>query len=458
MKKGLMLLLFVVGVLPPLAAAPAQGARELFADRSEVGGERITIQQAVSRALSDNFQVVNAQKTKEIYEAQLTAARSGFYPSLSLDGSYTRALKKGKIVLGSSSPMGSGMMEIGQNNTYKAGLNASYVLWSGGQVRNSVRLAKVGRETGVYNLWHVQQAVSRDVVKFCYDVIYASALIRVQEEYLSIAKQHLAETRAKYKQGLASNLDVLNQKVKVENIEPLVLQAKKNFELGNLYLRQILNRDPEDKLYLTWTPEDMLLPQTAPLEELYKRAIEKRPELKLAKLAADAAYYRVKMARSGHMPTLALFGDYTYNAATENGFPQHRTDYYWSSNAGVQFSLPLFEGGRVSSQVTQKELEYEQQLTNYENALKNVRIQVKDAWLNLEEARTRIEATKGVVDQARENLTAQMKRYRAGLASQLELNDATANVNQSDLQYVQAVYDGATALADLKFAVGTEVN
>ena len=49
-----------------------------------------------------------------------------------------------------------------------------------------------------------------------------------------------------------------------------------------------------------------------------------------------------------------------------------------------------------------------------------------------------------------------MKRYRAGLTSQLELNDAITDVNDSDLQYVQAVYDGAIALSDLKFAVGEE--
>ena len=229
MKKRFILFLPFLFAQAVFGAEPVKGARALFADRDEGAGERITIQEAVRRALSDNAEVVNAQKTKEIYESQLTAARSSYYPSLSLDGSYTRALRKSKIVLGSSSPMGSGMMEVGQNNTYTAGLNASYILWSGGQVRNSVRLAKVGRDTGLYNLWYVQQAVARDVVKFCYDVIYASALIRVQEEYLSIAKQHLDETQAKYKQGLASNLDVLNQKVKVENIEPLVLQAKKNY-------------------------------------------------------------------------------------------------------------------------------------------------------------------------------------------------------------------------------------
>lgn len=452
MKKWMLLALMAAYAPVCLGAAPDKSANSLFAEREEVGGEKITISDAIRMALSDSYQIIDAQKTKEIYESQLSEANSYFYPSLSLDGSYNRALKKSKIV------MSSGTMEIGQNNTYTAGLNGSYVLWSGGQIRNTARAAKVGAETGLFNLRHVQSLVTKQVVGFCYDIIYAAALIRVQEEYLDIAKQHLSEARAKYKQGLVSNLDVLTQKVKVENIEPLVLQAKKNFELGNLYLRQILNRDPEDNIYLTWSPADLELPQTPSLDELYRLAMEKRPELMLSKLAVDAAHYNINIAKAGHMPVLALNADYTYNGITENGFPQHKKDYYWSSSAGISLSIPLFEGMRVSSQVAQKELAYEQSVAAYQNKMKNVRIQVKEAWLNLEEARSRVEATKGVVEQARENLNAQMKRYRAGLTSQLEVNDAISNVNDSDLQYVQAVYDGAIALSDLKFAVGVEVD
>lgn len=452
MKKWMLLALMAAYAPVCLGAAPDKSANSLFAEREEVGGEKITISDAIRMALSDSYQIIDAQKTKEIYEAQLSEANSYFYPSLSLDGSYNRALKKSKFV------MSSGTMEIGQNNTYTAGLNGSYVLWSGGQIRNTARAAKVGAETGLYNLRHVQSLVTKQVVGFCYDIIYAAALIRVQEEYLDIAKQHLSEAQAKYKQGLVSNLDVLTQKVKVENIEPLVLQAKKNFELGNLYLRQILNRDPEDNIYLTWSPADLELPQTPSLDELYRLAMEKRPELMLSKLAVDAAHYNINIAKAGHMPMLALNADYTYNGVTENGFPQHKKDYYWSSSAGISLSIPLFEGMRVSSQVAQKELAYEQSVAAYQNKMKNVRIQVKEAWLNLEEARSRVEATKGVVEQARENLNAQMKRYRAGLTSQLEVNDAISNVNDSDLQYVQAVYDGAIALSDLKFAVGVEVD
>lgn len=457
MKKWMSLALVLAYAPMVWGEVPSAPASGLFAERNEVQGEKITISDAVRIALSDSYQVVDAQKTKEIYEAQLSEANSYFYPSLSLDGSYSRALKKARFVMASDGPFGGGMLEVGQNNTYVAGLNASYVLWSGGQIRNAARKAKVGAQTGEFNLRHVRDLITRQVVTFCYDIIYASALIRVQEEYLDIAKQHLAEAQAKYKQGLASNLDVLNQKVRVANIEPTVLQAKKNFELGNLYLRQILNRDPEDNIYLTWTLADLQLAQTPSLEELYQTAMVRRPELTLAKLAVDAAHYDIKIAQAGHMPVLSLNGNYTYNGITDRGFPQHKTDYYWSSSAGAALSIPLFEGGKIRAQVLQKELAYEQAQAAYENKVKNVRIQVKEAWLNLEEARKRVEATQGVVEQARENLDAQMKRYRAGLTSQLELNDAIANVNDSDSQYVKAVYDGAVALSDLKFAVGAEV-
>ena len=50
-----------------------------------------------------------------------------------------------------------------------------------------------------------------------------------------------------------------------------------------------------------------------------------------------------------------------------------------------------------------------------------------------------------------------MTRYRAGLTSQIDVNAAITTEHDSDLQFVQAVYDGAIALSDLKFAVGAEV-
>ena len=47
-----------------LGAAPGKAANNLFAEREEVGGEKITISDAIRMALSDSYQIIDAQKTK----------------------------------------------------------------------------------------------------------------------------------------------------------------------------------------------------------------------------------------------------------------------------------------------------------------------------------------------------------------------------------------------------------
>jgi len=118
--------------------------------------------------------------------------------------------------------------------------------------------------------------------------------------------------------------------------------------------------------------------------------------------------------------------------------------------------MPIFEGFSISSKVKQKEMYYEDAKASYENQKKNIRIQVKSAWLSLEEAKKRIESTKGVVAQAQENFNSKMLRYKNGLISQLELNDAIYDLNTSELSFVQAINDAQLALSDLNYSVGME--
>lgn len=457
MKKGLLGvgLLWVATICLGETTAPLP-VGGLFTVPKAVGGETLTVSQAVQTALTGNYQILNAHRTKGIYEAQLKEAVSYFFPSFSLEASYLRTFKKNQISFGEPRPPGfPDRMELGKNNAYMAGAKIAYILWAGGSVRNRARLAQTGVETGVYNLLYVQEIIRKQVFTFCYDIIYASAFLRIQENYLAIAKQHLTEAQIKYKQGLASNLEVLNQKVKVENIEPLLLQAQKNVELGTLHLRNILNRDTEEPLFLTWSEQDLLLPEVPSLSVLYEKAQKNRADLKLMQLQAEAARYQIALEKAARFPEISLFGDYSYNGATTRGFPQHKGDSYWTAQAGISFRLPLFEGGRLSASILQKELAYEQAVETYQNKIREVRLTVKEAWLLLEEARARVKATQGVVEEAQQNLKAQLLRYREGLCSQLELNDATHNVNTSSLQYVQAVYDGMVALAELRFAVGS---
>ena len=427
---------------------------KLFEEIQQKEGTKITIKEAVKMALKDSYQVYSASKMKEISDEVYNQMKSSYYPYVDFNASYNRALLRSKSL--AKTDDGEKMVEISPvNNTFTAQLQANWVLWTGGKVKNTKEYGKLQSERGEYQLKHAKSMVAKEVINYCYMIIYASALVHVQENSLDIANQHLDETKARYKQGLSSNLDVMTQEVRVNNIVPLVLQAKKNVELATLYLRQILNKDPESPIYLTWIEDDLMIPEIPDLQKLYDMAYEQRPELIVSKLAADIAEANYKIAKADHYPNLSAYGNYGYNGYTIEGLPDNN-HYYWGSNIGLQFSMPIFHGFSVSSQVKQKEMYYEDAKASYENLKKNVRIQVKSAWLNLEEAKKRIESTKGVVERAQENLNSKMLRYRNGLISQLELNDAISDLNDSNLTFVQAVHDAHVALSDLNYAVGME--
>ena len=75
----------------------------------------------------------------------------------------------------------------------------------------------------------------------------------------------------------------------------------------------------------------------------------------------------------------------------------------------------------------------------------------------MKEARERIVATSGTIGQARKNLYSTNLRYRNGLASRLDLDDAALLLHDAELQFVQAVHDAYVAVSNLNYAVGKDI-
>lgn len=454
MRKLLLCTLVLQLSVFSFAAGTSPANKELekmIANSYSEEGRKISIRQAVEKALEDNVSVLNAAKTKNIYALQVKQGYSSLYPDISLNGQYSRALKKGAMTFGGQK------LEIGSTNTYALGADADWLLYSGGAVGAGIEIAKLWRSSGVYLYDDVRNSVKQRVTQVAYGTILTSALVGVQQEYLDITNQHLEETRARYKQGLASDLDLLAQQVKATSIETLVIQAKNDYEVNLLSFKQLLNIDPEERITIDWSVKDLEVPSILSLEELYSLAGENNPGLKMSKLSVDMAKEQIKVERSGHMPKIRAFANYYYNGLTENGFPNSDPEQYWSSNAGLKLEIPLFQGFKVTSLVKQKELAYEQVLNTYYDDQRSLRIKIKTAWFNYNQAGDRLKANADSIEQARKNADAMMSRFRAGLASRLEVNDAILNLNTAELQYLEAAYDAFAALSELGYLVGGEV-
>ena len=210
MKKAVALFLSLLFTANIFAAKSGYDKNDLnvklFKELEQQQGTKITIKQAVQMALKDSYQVYSATKNKEIYEEALRQAKSSYYPYIDLNASYNRALLRTQRLDEEAEKM---VEATKVNNTYTAQLQANWVLWTGGKITNTKEFIRLQAESGDYQLKHAKSVVSKTVINFCYRIIYNSALVHVQETYLDVAKQHLNETKARYKQGLSSNLDIM---------------------------------------------------------------------------------------------------------------------------------------------------------------------------------------------------------------------------------------------------------
>jgi outer membrane protein TolC len=298
-----------------------------------------------------------------------------------------------------------------------------------------------------------------------YAVLLSSAMAGIQKETLDLASQHLDTIEARYKQGLASDLAVLRQKVEVSNAEPAVTQTRNLYEEGLIELKNLLGLQPETDIALTdgfvcadqgpggITERFDKLTVLSEVEGLYKAALLNRPEYRDQKLQRDLYREMITMEQAGHYPYLSAFASRQFQGASDSGFPGSG-EQSWALTAGLRLSLPLYSGGAVVSKVKQARLQEEIAETALKGLERKIKIEVNKAWLAMTEASERLRSRTAAVDTARKALAATEVQFKNGLANQLELNDTTLALNRSQTLYTQAQHDVCSASAELKWALG----
>lgn len=415
----------------------------VFADNSVM---RVTIEEAVNIALQNNTSIVNAQKQIAIYENLIKEYKGSLYPEVNLSAGYTRHFDKATTVA-------SGVKtNITKDNGYNAALNVRQLLWAGGKVKTGLNIAEILTQLQEQEFRRVQQEVSLNVRTVCYDAILSSATARIERENYEVNKKHLDYVKTRFSQGLSSDLEILRQEVKVANTMPAIITAENNHKLSLLNLNHLLGVDPENEIDLIEN-ENLSLELDSSLDTLYQYALGHRPELKISQLAVEQAKENVRLYKSEYYPNLYLTAAEVYSADS-NQFLAGSKENSWSTDVGVSISINLFQGGATAARVRQSDLELQQSRETLNETIRNVKIQVKRFWLDLAEAQERMRSQERAIDQAKEALRSVEVRFRNGLSDQLELNDATFDLNYTQVVYIRAMRDAYVALASIKWAIG----
>jgi outer membrane protein len=460
-------------------------------------GEKISLDEAIRRALEKNFSIKADRFDVSIANARLTEAFGKFDPVIS--GSYTYSesynpsladattgvrpgASFGKsdsadVGLGGLLPWGmtyrvsASSLELPASSIY--GPDAStYDVFAGASVtqpllRNfgfgptlaSIRIAQVNRNI---SQWFFKQSVINtitDVIFAYHNLNFAYANQRSAIGGKKLALQLLEENRKRFKVGSMSEYDVAFAESRAAQRDESVLTAQRSVAIAENALKQLITDDktPEllkQRLTIEPPPPSPIVMVDAALD--FRIALEKRPDYQQAKLALKRDGINTRLARNQLLPRVDLVGSYGYNGLdTELGVSrqQIKDEEYRAYSWGVVVSVPLTfttERGRYRA----ARLQQRQSETNLDLIEQDIVVRVGNAAGQITTTRERVQSTRRARELAQYVLDSEFKRLRAGTSTSFQVANQQELLSIAEVREAAALADYARAIAEYDRQLG----
>jgi outer membrane protein len=168
-----------------------------------------------------------------------------------------------------------------------------------------------------------------------------------------------------------------------------------------------------------------------------------------ARAQSEGARRLASAEKAAQFPVIAALGAV--------GFSPYRDERLPSTYgaAGVNLSLPVFNGGRLSARWQGAELQATAAERLSEEERNAVARDVRVAWLDAQTAYKAISVTADLRASAQRALDLAQSRYDLGISSIVELSQAQLQDTEAEIAAASARYDYQIKRATLDFAVGT---
>ena len=398
---------------------------------------------AVTLALANHPSLRVATGNQMINEARVGEARSAYYPQLQGRIAYQRSTANLATSFGGRPVPRSTSGETFP--TYLNNVNVNQTIFDFGKISSQVDTAKFNLQAARSDTETSVQTVLVNVQQAYYGLQQAQRLRTVSEEAITQFQKHLDLAKGRFKVGVAPKIDVTTAEVDLSNAQLNLITARNNVSLARVTLNNAMGITTADP----YRVEDIApIDQYAvTLEEAVERAMRQRPELISQRALEQAAESAIKTAEKDFLPNVTGSAAYTYNG-TE--FP-----LVWNWSVLGSLNIPIFSGFLTKQQVAEARANLLTTKANGEVLRQTVFAEVSQAFLNLDAARERLRVTAVTVTQAKERMALVEGRYRAGLATAVEVTDAEVALVNAEVNDVVAMSSYQAAKAQLERAMGT---
>ncbi|NNK20705.1 MAG: TolC family protein [Flavobacteriaceae bacterium] len=417
---------------------------------------------AVSRALYNNFGIKVAKNQVEIAENNKSILNTGFLPTLtgSAGATYNRddaTIEFPGQFLESGEPRPDVELNQAEAQRYDSSLSLNFTLFDGmGRFYNYKSLKEQYQLTELQARETIENTVLQ-LLSIYFEVARLTENVNVFKKALEVSNDRITRAEYAFEYGQNTKLDILNAQVDVTNDSINLLNAEQQLSNTkrdlNVVLNQNLNESFEVDTVVAFIPR-------LQLDDFIAKARENNVALLQTKKNLLINEYDIKISRSGYLPTIGLNGSYGWNlnqSAASAFFPGTNNETY-NLNLGARLTWNLFDGGSTNVRVKNAKIAYE----NQELLKKQIELEVDRDILNaldIYENRLSIYAIQEQnVITNENNFERSREQFQLGRITSIEFRQAQINLLNAQTNKNLAKYDAKLAEIQLLQLTGQLLN
>jgi len=446
----------------------------LFCISMHAQTKKWTIEDCVNYALENNISIKQTSLDNKLAEIDKNSALGAFLPTINAAGSHSWNI-------GLNQNITTGLLENETTQFTSANLNASVDIYKGLQNQNRYRRASLSIIAAQYQLTKMRDDVSLNVANAFLQILFNKENIKVQKEQLANNEKQFQRTQELVNAGSVPRGDLLDIKATVADNKQKVILAENAYLISKLSLAQLLqleefqNFEIADENYEAKQSEVMF--QTP--DAIYKKALEERVEVKLAKANMEVAEKDVTIAKGAYLPSLQGFYSFSSRvgyADRVTGFVQNADNPFTpigtvegtnqvvvqpnysnvlgnalpfftqfndnkGHNFGLQLNIPILNGFSVKNNVARSKVALErskialsQSQLDLERNVYQSFTDANGAFNAYESAVVALEARESAFNYAKE-------RYAVGMMNAFDFNQAQTLFSNAQSEVLRTKYD-----------------
>lgn len=392
----------------------------------------LTLTDAIDAALDQNFDIRISKVELDQAKANNTIGNAGMLPAVTAIGGINGSITDAHIELAAG---GTQDRNGARSETLSGAIQLDWVLFDGLRMfTNKRRLTELESIGNTTLKKQIQSTIANVIMAYASVVREKQQLVAI-DTAMALASVRMELARKKFEIGTSAKTDYLQAQVDFNAsraqslIQGATLRQAKDSLMVLLGRNQFANYDLQDSLQLnkSLTYKDK------------EQWMDRNFSVQLAQQQRELSKYDLKLATGAQLPVLALFSSYNYNR-TQNGAGVTLFNRTYGPQAGLNLSLPLFNGFNLQREKKVARLEVSRQDLIVDRLQTSIAAQYRTAWRAYDNALKSLDLENENIKYAKENVMIQQVRFRVGVANTLELREAENSYVAALARLVDAAY------------------